>query len=117
MMRKNYWVQYKIGDSTGVPDDLRFSIRLRFGGISKLLSEEWGDKIPQRGDRFRVYKRVPETGDLLGSDGDWVVTEVTVYDGPPGAEYDAIVICDCVYAPLPDRSWVSIPKGTPYALV
>lgn len=115
-MTKNYWVQYKIDDSAVVPDDLRLSIRLRFGGISKLLSEKWGSKIPKRGDRFRVYKRDLETQDLLGTDGDWVVTEVTEYEGPPGAEYDAIVICDCVYAPLPDRSWVSIPKGTPYAL-
>ncbi len=116
----NCWIQYKIAhDERGVPAEIRNSLRLPYGGLTWLLSEEWGGSLPKRGDRFRVYKIDDSQGDrqMWGADGDWVVTSVTAYEGPPGAEYDAIVVCDCLYAPLPDRKWTDVPMGQPYALV
>lgn len=86
------------------------------------MSEEWSftGKVPNPGDHPRIYRTNYAEGgdDMQSSPGDWVVSKVDLYQGSEDAEYQAIAVCTCHYAPIPlsEQVWRDVPRGAPLGL-
>jgi hypothetical protein len=113
-------IMFRSADKSGEPQELRSKRVNAFGGLSDFLTEhiDYGNHpLPAVGYRPTITKE-PGTStngwpDTYSGRGDWVVTDVRVYDGDPGGAFDRVVICSCLYAPLKDedRNWRYCPVG------
>ncbi len=113
-------ILFRAIDDSGEPCELRDHRLDEFGGLTSHLTEHTDSSdrpLPRAGYRPMITKR-PGTmtngwPDTYAGDGDWVVSDVRVYDGDPGGEFDRVAICHCLYAPLQDhdRRWRFCPVG------
>lgn len=116
------WILYRAADSdvSGEPREMSNSRTTFLGGLTSILTESWdygSNPLPKAGDRFSITKKSGHTTngwpDTYSAPSDWVVTDVRVYETEPGADYDRIVVCTCLYAPIPEdqRQWRYCPVG------
>ena len=105
---------FRAASDSGEPAELRDRRLDGLGGLTSNITEytDSSDQpLPSVGYRPRISKRLDTTTnswpDTYRGYGDWVVSDVRVYDGDPGGEFDRVVICHCLYAPLADadRQW------------
>lgn len=105
---------FRAASDSGEPVELRNRRLDGLGGLTGHITEhtDSGDSpLPHAGYRPPIPKYPGTTTngwpDTYMGDGDWVVSDVRVYDGDPGGEFDRVVICHCLYAPLSDadRQW------------
>lgn len=116
------WIIFQAADQpfSGEPAELHRDRVDAFGSHTNILTQHWdysGGSLPSVGYRPSISKRPGTTTngwpDTYFAPGDWVVTDVAVYHGPPCALYDAIVVCNCVYSPIPEsqRPWAYVSVG------
>ncbi len=116
------WIIFQAADQSfsGEPQEMHRDRVDAFGSHTNILTQHWDyscGPLPSAGYRPSISKRVESQTngwpDTYSAPGDWVVTDVMVYDGPPGALYEMIAVCDCVYSPIPDgqRPWKYVPVG------
>lgn len=85
--------------------------KLPMGGLTDILEEHWdysGSEVPQVGDRFRQFLKVPEFVDAEFPEssthvreGDWVVTQIERYPAAsPDPTKKEIVVCYCKFEPI-----------------
>lgn len=115
---KNIWIQYVASQQHPLPEGAETLMRLPFGGFTWLLSEEWSftGQVPAVGDRPRFYRtNYAEGGDDMQSrPGDWRVESIELFHNPTSQQYQAIAVCTCCYAPLPQeqQDWHDVPRVT-----
>jgi hypothetical protein len=117
---KNIWIQYVASQDHPLPEGAESVMRLPFGGFTWLLSEEWSftGKLPNLGDRPRLYRTNYADGgdDMQSRPGDWVVEAVDLFVStqPTQTEYEAIAVCTCRFAPVPqqEQTWREVPRAS-----
>ena len=84
------------------------------GALTSILAEEhdYSGVMPQVGDRVREYTNLSNPGDGVshGKDGDWVVSEIEIFDNP-NASFK-VLVCVCQFQPI-DSPWEVIRRGEP----
>ncbi|XGV85771.2 MAG: hypothetical protein ACAF42_00035 (plasmid) [Limnothrix sp. BL-A-16] len=115
---KNIWIQYVASQDHPLPEGAESVMRLPFGGFTWLLSEEWSftGKLPNPGDRPRLYRTNYADGgdDMQSRLGDWVVEAVDLFISTKPTEYEAIAVCTCRFAPVPQQEqvWREVPRAS-----
>jgi hypothetical protein len=115
---KNIWIQYVASQDHPLPEGAESVMRLPFGGFTWLLSEEWSftGKLPNPGDRPRLYRTNYADGgdDMQSRLGDWVVEAVDLFISTKSTEYEAIAVCTCRFAPVPQQEqvWREVPRAS-----
>lgn len=109
------YILYKVDDD----DDHCWEERrlLPYGGLTDILAQEidYGsrdERIPKIGERMRQYANLEDPGNGIthGSDSDWVVADVDVFESSKSG--DRVIICYCKYEPITPE-WKEIPEGAP----
>ncbi|NEZ65543.1 hypothetical protein D0962_22755 [Leptolyngbyaceae cyanobacterium CCMR0082] len=102
-METESWVIFKTKPSAEGWEDRKLQPS---GSLTGILSEErwYSDRLPKAGDRLRQYENLesPGQGVSHGSDSDWLVTNVAVFEDD--SQPYRIVVCDCDYSPV-ERKW------------
>lgn len=104
---------YKAADSDAPGADERRLLPI--GGLTDILAEEidYGNNgVPGVGDRLRQYANLADPGNGIthGSDSDWIVASVDVFES--GKSGDRVIVCYCDYQPITPE-WKEIPEGAP----
>lgn len=112
VMATKSWIVYKTDGLSAYGWEDR--ILQPSGALTSILAEEhdYSGVMPKVGDRVREYTNLsaPGHGITHGKDGDWVISQVDVFDSPTSSFH--VVVCTCQFQPI-ESEWEVIHRGKP----